>query len=168
MPTPTYDSIFSLTLSTSAATVTLGSGGTGTIPSTFTDLVLVIDGTLTSGATNPCRIKFNGDSGSNYSFNRILTTGGAFANDQSSNNNNGILVSDLAGTHFSVIYTFIDYANTSVVKTTLSHQYQSEYMGQYVGRWNSTSAINSILLTPVSAPFSAGTTFSLYGIKAGS
>lgn len=167
MPTTTYDSILSLTLSSTAASVTLGSGGTGTIPSTYTDLVLVMDGTQVTSGTNPCRIKFNGDTGTNYSFNRILSVAGTgYANDQSTVVSTGILACDLDQNHFSVVINIFDYANTNVYKTTMSQMHQQGYMGQYAGRWANTSAINSILITPNSS-FASGTTFCLYGIKAG-
>lgn len=167
MPTPTYESIFSYTLTSSAASVLLGSGGTGTIPSTYTDLVLVSDGKLTAGGTNPCRIKLNGDSGTNYSWNRILVYATGWANDQQSGVNGGIFIGDLSSYNFTMVTTFPDYANTDVYKSVLSQQFQYEYQGQYVGRWASTAAISSILITPVTGPFEIGTTFSLYGIKAG-
>lgn len=164
MPTPTYDSIFSLTLTTSAATVTLGSGGTGTIPSTYTDLVLTIDGYLAS-STGSCTIKFNGNSSAVYSFNRILTTGTAWANGQNSSSSSGIIFSDLSSSKFAVIVNIFDYANTDVNKTIMSHQHQ-DYMGQYVGRFASTGAINSMTLIGHQS-WQPGTTFCLYGIKAG-
>ena len=60
MPTPTYESIVSYTLPSASNNIILGSGGEGTIPSTFTDLVLVIDGTLVTAGTGSCYLRFNG------------------------------------------------------------------------------------------------------------
>jgi hypothetical protein len=165
MPTPTYDSILSFTLGSATTTVTIGSGGNGSIPSTYTDLVLVIDGFL-NGGTGSCFMKFNSSSGSEYSYQRILTTGTAWANGNGTLTTAGILFSDLSSSKFAVTVNIFDYANTSTNKTILSHQYQ-DYMGQYVGRWNSQSVINSITLIG-HQNFTVGTTFNLYGIKAGS
>jgi hypothetical protein len=166
MPTATYDSIFSYTLPGSAASVTLGSGGTGTIPSTYTDLVLVMDGNLTTGGTGSSTLKFNSDSGTNYSMQRLITEGTIFANADGTSNSTGILYADLSSAKFTVIINIMDYTNTNTSKTTLSHCQQT-YMGHYVGRWNNTAVINAITLV-ASSSFASGTTFSLYGIKAGS
>lgn len=163
MITKTYDSILSYTVPTAATTITIGSGGSGSIPSTYTDLVLVIDGFLNS-STGSCFMKFNSSSASEYSYQRILSTGTAWANGNGTLTTAGILFSDLSASKFTVTVNIFDYANTDTNTTILSHQYQ-DYMGQYVGRWANQSVINSITVIG-HQNFTVGTTFNLYGIKA--
>jgi hypothetical protein len=165
MPTPTYESIVSYTLPSAGNNIILGSGGEGTIPSTFTDLVLVIDGALASGGTGSCYLRFNGSSSSQYSFSRLLTTGGAFANAQGTLSTQ-LLFSDLSADKFTVVSQIMDYTNINTYTTVLTQQYSgATYTGQFVGRWNSGAVINAITIIG-HQNFNTGTTFSLYGIKA--
>lgn len=163
MITKTYDSILSYTVPTAASSITIGSGGSGVIPSTYTDLVLVIDGFL-NGGTGSCFMKFNSSSASEYSYQRMISTGTAWANGNGTVTTAGILFSDLSASKFTVAVNIFDYTNTDTHTTILSHQYQ-DYMGQYVGRWANQSVINSITVIG-HQNFTVGTTFNLYGIKA--
>ena len=61
MPTNTYVALDKVTLGTAASTITFSS-----IPQTYTDLVMVFDGTAASATYSG--IRFNGDTGNNYSF----------------------------------------------------------------------------------------------------
>jgi hypothetical protein len=66
MPTPTYTPLANVTLGATAATVTFGS-----IPATMRDLVVIVNGTTSSNVFTGLR--FNSDSGSNYTFVRMFT-----------------------------------------------------------------------------------------------
>jgi hypothetical protein len=164
MPTPTYDSIVSYTLPSAGNNIILGNGGEGTIPSTFTDLVLVIDGSLATGGTGSCYLRFNGSSSSQYSYSRLLNTGAALANGRNSNATS-LLFSDLSTDKFTIVSQIMDYKNTNTFTTVLTQQHQVGYTGQYVGRWSSGAVINAITIIG-HQNFNTGTTFSLYGIKA--
>ena len=74
MPTTTYVPIESYTVSgTSTTEIVFGSGGT--IPQTYTDLVIVCN-VQTTTATDDINIQFNGDtSSSNYSFTQFFGNG---------------------------------------------------------------------------------------------
>ena len=65
----TYESISSVTLTSNSTTVTFGS-----IPQTYTDLVLVIVAKITSGGLDMF-IRFNSDTGSNYSYTQLYGNG---------------------------------------------------------------------------------------------
>ena len=167
----TYEPIESITLGTAAATVTLGSGGT--IPQTFTDLRLVITAKNSTAAHQAMKIRFNGDTGSNYSYTRLLGTGLSAASDRSANNN-GIDIGFLpnsASNFGTVILDIMSYANGNVYKSVLcSWESQgglsgSQYVTREVGLWRSTAAITSALFFFTNDTV-AGSTFSLYGIQA--
>ena len=65
-----YVPIQTITLTASSASVTFSN-----IPQNFTDLVLVVAGTYTTGATNDSVLQFNSDTNSNYSWVRLLGNG---------------------------------------------------------------------------------------------
>jgi hypothetical protein len=77
----TYEAIATQTLGSAAASVTFSS-----IPGTYTDLVLVVAGTLTTGTENIV-MQFNGDTGSNYSVTSLLGDGSTASSFRSSNIN---------------------------------------------------------------------------------
>jgi hypothetical protein len=60
MPTPTYTPLATVTLGSSASSVTFSS-----IPGTYRDLILIFDGTG-SGTTGNLRMTFNGSTLSNF------------------------------------------------------------------------------------------------------
>ena len=158
---------------TPIATTTLGSAVTeytfSSIPSTYTDLVLVVTGN-TNNPTNPI-MRFNGDTGSNYSTTWLAGNGTSATSSRGTNttyiatNNQGYMTS----TSNSVIITQVmSYANTSTYKTALSRSNTaSTGVDATVGLWRNTAAITSItILTGSANTFSVGNTFTLYGIAA--
>lgn len=159
----TYEPIASTTLVSAAASVTLSS-----IPSTFTDLVLICHSSTSNATLSGIRWQFNGDTGSNYSTTRLYGTGSAAGSARVSNDTEGIarLVSD-AGTLTPNILHIMSYANTNVYKTVLAIGASNEYhVARNVSLWRNTAAVSSIYIYDVNANLDAGSTFSLYGIKA--
>ena len=159
----TYEAIATQTLGSAAATVTFSS-----IPSTYTDLVLVVNGSITSGNEN-FLIQFNSDTASNYSDTSIGGNGTtAISNRETSNtaircNSYGSITTNLSQYNISIM----NYANTTTYKTTLSRGNNTGTgTSANVGLWRSTSAINAVKLLPSASTFTSGSTFSLYGIKA--
>jgi len=160
----TYEPIATTTLGSAASSITFSS-----IAGTYTDLRVVLVGT--AGDIVTPRIRFNSDSGTNYSNTRILGTGSS------------------AASYRSTSVTQLDFASAGGMSTTIPHLYTmdvfsyagstyktalltgqeddngSGYVVRQVGLWSSTSAINTILLYPSSNNFSTGTTATLYGIK---
>ena len=157
----TYTPIATTTLGSAASSYTFSS-----IPSTYTDLILVINGT--ESANQYIAVRFNSDSGSNYSFTRISGDGTSAASARASNETFGRLGIGNPTNQFVVIGQFQNYSNSTTYKTWLSRSsIAADYVGAIVGLWRSTSAITSIqILTTTADTFSIGTTFTLYGIAA--
>jgi hypothetical protein len=149
------------------ATTTLGSAGSITfssIPSTYTDLRLVMVGKISS--SDGIKIRFNNNSSTVYSDTYIRGTGTA-ADSARTTNGTEIDIGFIYSTNPSL--TTVDvfsYANTNINKTFLAGGYTDDngsgYVWQRVGLWRSTSAINRIDL--LFGPFATGTTATLYGI----
>jgi len=160
LPTPTYTAIATTTLVSNTPTITFSS-----IPSSYRDIVLVISGSDTVGGNLPL-IRFNGDSGTNYSFVRAITYGTVI----SSRGTNFTSTWDLAAINIaqsSVIVNIMDYSATDKHKTALARTNANTaevWMG--AARWANTAAINQIGLSLISGNYRAGTTISLYGIAA--
>jgi len=163
----TYEPIATTTLSSAAATVTFSS-----ISGSYTDLVLVCNGGVTIAAAN-AHLRFNSDTGSNYSDTNITGTGSAVSSSRSTSQTSCILNSygypenDM---NWNCIAHIMNYSNTTTYKTLLSRSNQADNgVSALVGLWRSTAAITSIDIISIfsgSPQFSIGTTFTLYGIKA--
>lgn len=155
----TYSTIATQTLGGSSSSVSFGS-----ISSGYTDLVLIIDGTVTSNAG--VQLRFNGDTGSNYSFTRMTGDGSSASSDRSSNATFMELGYYVTTTRNMNIVQIMNYSNTTTFKTVLNRaNAQSVNIGAqaYAEMWRSTAAINSIT---INSSFASGTTFTLYGIAA--
>lgn len=154
--------------------------GTGTssitfssIPSTYTDLILVCNTGIISGTANLGIRVGNGsvDTGSNYSI-TYLTGNGSSASSTRLSNQTIFEITYVGGMDSTLnsnqIVQFSNYANTTTNKTLLSRNNRASLgVDAAVGLWRSTSAINIITCT-VQVPASnwlAGSTFTLYGIE---
>jgi hypothetical protein len=161
----------------SIATVTvIGSNVTSitfsSIPSTYTHLQ--IRGILVSGhsANNP--VRFNSDTGNNYTWHQTQGDG-ASATVYAVAPGDRIpwgLNSGNSSYPFATIIDILDYANTNKYKTvrTLSGNDGtgdgSSRIGLYSGVWMSTSAVTSIVLTnDGGSTIQPNSHFALYGIK---
>jgi hypothetical protein len=152
----TYEPIATTNIS-SGTSVTFSS-----IPSTYTDLILVVNGKSTE-ATG-VSLQFNGDTGSNYSWI------GAFGSSGTTTSSGG---NNVTGLNMGVFYTsqsaniiqIMNYANTSVNKTVLSRANNFGFsISMRVGLWRSTAAINSIKVE--CSNYQPTSYLTLYGIKA--
>jgi hypothetical protein len=166
MPTQTYTPIARQVLASATNTLTFSS-----ISSSYTDLMLVVAGQFASGTDYPV-YQFNGDTSTNYSDLALRGTGSA-AQSGAAANRVFTSVSSYGGTStqpFSFHTNFMNYSNTTTYKTCLSRWANSAVeAGANVGMWRSNAAINSIRVYALSSNnFIAGSTFTLYGIKAGS
>ena len=157
----TYTPIATTTASGSASTITFSS-----IPSTYTDLVIVLNGNATTGSTGSIALQFNSDTGSNYSYTRLLGDGSAASSARGSSTT-ATYIGDTGTDRAVFIVSLNNYANTTTYKTSISRSNSQNYVSSYVGLWRSTSAISTVTLTaPVGANWSSTTTATLYGIKA--
>ena len=154
--TVTYSQIATQTLGSNTATVTFSS-----IPGTYTDLVLVCTIRDTNGYSV---MRFNSDSGNNYSRTWMSGNGTTASSNRGSNISGLDLKAETSASTFAPTITHImNYSNTTTNKTVLIRQAQSGEVAAYVGLWRNTGAITSITITN---DMQTGSTFSLYGIKA--
>lgn len=160
----TYEPIATQTLGSATNQVTFSS-----IPGTYTDLILVQVGGFNPGAGD-VYIRFNGDTGNNYSLTALSGSGTAASSTRESNVSRILL--DVYGYPTSGISNRIvqimNYSNTTTNKTLLSRANNAATgVDAIVGLWRSTSAITSIDLYAWTSTykFDTGSTFTLYGIK---
>jgi hypothetical protein len=155
----TYTPIATYTAPSAQSSVTFSS-----ISGTYTDLVLIADGS-TSTATGNVRIYMNGDTTANYSNTRLLGDGSAASSARDSNVGSSA-IGDWGTDRCILIINFQNYSNTTTNKTVLSRSNSEGYVSAYVGLWRKTpEAITSITIFKNSANFTTGSTFTLYGIK---
>jgi hypothetical protein len=161
MPT-TYEPIATTNGTGSSATITFSS-----IPGTYTDIIIM--GT-SKGSFNDenINIRFNSDTGANYSWTILDGNGSGASSDRNSTSNNTYIRGGVSGTSNSAnIFQINNYANTTTYKTAITRANNTgARLRAVVGLWRSTSAITSVSLVNDSGNFSTETTFTLYGIKA--
>lgn len=156
------------------ATSTLGTAGFFTfssIPSTYTDLRLVLAGGGDAGTVG-VRIQFNSDTGFNYSSTRINGDGTTATSGRGStqdNMNSGQFdfgdASTTPGVFILDIFSYAGSTNKTALATISGDRNGAGNVGRYVGLWRSTSAINTIYIYG-GRNFAIGTRATLYGIKA--
>lgn len=149
-----------LTLSSTQTSVTFSS-----ISGSYRDLLLVINKTTSAGANTRCTI--NSDSGSNYSFLSMSGTGGSTFT--ATNTLSYAVFDDRAYSSSTspqpIIVHFLDYSATDKQKAMIVRA-NGLAVDQIIGRWASTSAITSLSINNYGTNFTAGSTFSLYGVSA--
>jgi len=154
----TYEPIATTTLGSTQTSVTFNSF------SGYTDLFLVASVSSSSGSGGVASLRFNGDSGTNYSATYMYGTGSTAASGRESNMNVMSGGDFPASGTFSVNqYHIQNYANTNTNKTVLMRHSTNGVTVASVGLWRSTSAITSLTLS--SGGYATGSTFTLYGIK---
>ena len=164
----TYTPIATYTVPSAQANYTFSS-----IPGTYTDLVLIINGAMSIN-NGGFYARLNGDTGTNYSETNLYGNGTTATSDRDSTASilyiaARSLSTTVGGT--TMIMNLMNYSNTTTYKTVLLRENvtDSTYPGTSIttGLWRSTSAITTILLYCSGvATLSAGTTLSLYGILA--
>lgn len=165
----TYEPIATTTLGSSAASYTFSS-----IPSTYTDLILI---SQVQQASGPYAMVYqlNGDTGSNYSSTTL------WGNGSSSGSFRQVSETYLFAGYYSAppttaqggnatyITQFMSYTNTSVKRSAISRGSSfANGVEEAALLWNNTAAINSITIKPslTLGSFNTGCTFTLYGITA--
>lgn len=154
----TYTPIATTTASGSTNSITFSS-----ISSSYTDLIIVVGGQQASPAS--AYVRFNSDTGTNYSFTRLSGNGSTAASERNTN-----MTSATCGVLYAEQYTWIiqimNYSNTTTYKTLLSRSNSANnVVTAYASLWRSTSAINSVTVL-ADTNFNSGTVLSLYGILA--
>jgi hypothetical protein len=165
----------------SIKTVTVGSGGSSTI--TFSDIPqsyqhlqirCIARDNQGSGINNDI-MRFNSDSGSNYSHHYIYGTGSGTPVSSGGTNNNSIPVAIYVtsagsgtGRFAATVIDILDYSNTNKYTTTRSFIGGDDNGSGIVlltsGGWRNTAAVNTITF-PSSGTFQQYSHFALYGIR---
>jgi len=160
----TYEPISTTTLGSAAASHTFSS-----IPGTYTDLVLVINGLVVGADAVQINMTFNGTGDTSRSYTRFQGNGTSPSSLRSQADSGvGVLGDSQGGL---IIANIMSYKNTSVYKTILT-RYSSldsgdSRSGTFASLWANTQAITSITLSPNSGlNWATGSTFTLYGLAA--
>ena len=168
----TYVSLATTTLSATTTSYTFSS-----IPSTYTDLVLVGSSVKSDTNDRGCKLQFNGDTTSTYAAYYLEGMSSAVTATRDAVQtfiqwigfNIGIATTTNVAT---VVTDILSYSNTTTHKTVLNRgSYKNNTLGpesySQVATWRSTAAINSITVSiSGSGSFAVGSSFTLYGIAA--
>ena len=163
----TYDKIATTTLGSAQSSVTFSS-----ISGSYTDLILIANA---QGASAPTSrdpgIRFNSDTGSNYSYTGLTGNGSSASSFRSTNQTAGACGFVFPTTNFETIIMHIqNYSNSTTYKTAVfRNSYASSLVGAGVNLWRSTAAITSITILGSdlgSINIASGSSFTLYGVKA--
>jgi hypothetical protein len=170
----------------SIATTTIGAGGAATvtfssIAGTYSHLQLRHSCITNRGtyAIEDLIVRFNGDTGSNYSYHNLRGNGSAAAAGSGSSASyiyldvcSGTSVSNFFGVGITDI---LDYSNTNKYKTTRSLTGidtngtvagEGGRVALQSGSWRNTAAVTSIVIAPLNGTqFNQYSSFALYGIK---
>ena len=158
----TYEPIATTNAGPTQTTYTFSS-----IPATYTDLVLIISPVGNGDAQ--VNLRFNSDTGTNYSYTVLGGNGTSAVSDRASN------ATFIGADYYFSITTaggviranIMNYANSTTYKTALM---RADNAGKgttaNVGLWRNTAAITSITITTTNSSFANGSTLTLYGIKA--
>ena len=163
----TYVPIQSYTLASATSPVTFSS-----IPSTYTDLVLISSVLGVTGTSYTLQTTINTDNGTNYSTTYLIGNGTAASTNKSTSAATmqlGQLTGYFTtGNPMVAITNFQNYSNTTTYKTVVSRASNTgTETDAIMGLWRSTAAINRIDLSLGSGTsFQIGSTFTLYGILA--
>jgi hypothetical protein len=150
--------------------LTSGSSVTSsTIAGTYTDLQIIIRGAL-SNNNSAFSMRFNGDTGSNYTHyyirNDSSTISGVGPTTGTDIALNG--ATDTTAGYLNVFYDeiYIRRYSDSNFKSVFQTQYMGEYPGFYMryALWNNTSAITSVTIKCDGGNFAAGNAY-IYGVK---
>jgi hypothetical protein len=168
--TATYEKIATTTLGSNQTDITFSS-----ISGTYTDIVLVCHYASQLNDYN-FRIRFNGDTGNNYSKTDLIGSPNGATSSRLSNHSS-ILINQQVGAGTSLntpgdtIAHIMNYSNATTYKSALIRANTVKNDGAMateadVGLWRNTAAITSITFGTTSGYLVTGTTATIYGIKA--
>lgn len=165
---PTYDSISTTTLGSSATTVTLSS-----LPQTFTDLRLVMR--LSGTSLETIRLRMNGNTSSVYNGAYVWASGDTSFTGTSYTSNSSSVIGQIrsegSGSFNTFILDFFSYRKSNLGRTGLIYATDNVQSGSTSNAnrgtfsWSDTNAVTSItIFTAGGGNMASGSTFSLYGI----
>ena len=163
---PAMTALANLTVTGSPTSITFSG-----FASTYRDLYIVCSAN-TPGNNAFYQVRFNGDTGTNYSIQSQFGAGSAAANNYrafsltsispvGSGANNELGSTRLAFFALDVL----DYSKTDKRKVALSRSSSSgNSINSWVGTWHNTAAITSVIIFPSVGNFTTDNTFTLYGV----
>jgi hypothetical protein len=153
----------------SAASITFSS-----IPGTYLNLEIMLNGTATYAGTDDVLVQFNGDTGSNYDWTHVYSAVGVSPTVGASHGvtSEGVCVLGATGA-FAGGGKFVipQYSGTTFYKQANglcgggNGGSSYEFANNYSGAWHNTAAITSITFTLGAGNFSVGDTIVLYGLN---
>jgi len=157
----TYEPIATTTLSSASNTIDFTS-----ITSSYTDLRLIF-AVSSVNSDNWARLRFNSDTGTNYS-QTYITGDGTSASASTTTSFTNLLLGYPSNVYPGLfIVDILSYAGSTYKSCLISEAQDNNGSGQtrgWAGYWRSTSAITSINIYFSGLTYSAGTTATLYGI----
>lgn len=166
----TYDLISSNTLSSTSSSVSFTA-----ISSVFTDLVLSVSASCTLSGSD-LRLRFNSDTGTNYSHTYMSgytsATRGLASSATFTQVTNFVGVSDSSSEANTLRLDINKANNTSAHKQIIIRNHTIRYLGGFrevmllSSQYRSLSAISAIEIYVATGSFTVGSIFSLYGIQA--
>jgi hypothetical protein len=157
-----YIPLATVTLGTATASVTFSN-----IPNTYRDLIVVVNGSVSSGSSIYYRL--NGDEGNNY----FMVVSQAFSATSTAFQDTVMIPwapnNLTANERFMITSQFMDYSATDKHKTAL-HRLNgvsggNTFLAMSAARWGNTAAVTT-LRVQANANLNIGSTLSLYGIVA--
>jgi hypothetical protein len=163
-PVSTYVPLATITLASTDTSITFSS-----IPATYRDLLLVTNG-ASNIADDFAYLRFNGDSGSNYSWVQMGALDASPFSSSTTTTSWRTSTFRPSGSRSMTKIQIMDYSATDKHKTGLIRD-DSQYNGglivrAYASRWANTAAITSIEYFTTAGSLNVGFTLSLYGIAA--
>jgi hypothetical protein len=164
-PAGAYDSLATVTLSATTASITFAG-----IPANYKHLqirLLALSATSAQGD-----LQLNSDTGNNYAAHLLEGNGATPSASAGTSRADVFSVVRLAGTSSNVaasVIDILDYANTNKYKTIRHFRgFDSNGAGNIglgSGLWMNTSAISSLTITARAGTFTQYSSFALYGVK---
>jgi hypothetical protein len=141
------------------------------IPATYRDLVIITNQTMVSGTGHDTSLRFNNDTGSNYTNVYALGDGSApYSGTATTTYADCGFMPLFATVPFNRIINIMDYSATDKHKSIISRASSAISSGQvamYGNRWANTAAITTIrVFSGAGNSYAAGSTFNLYGVSA--
>jgi hypothetical protein len=170
-PSGAYDSIATVTSSGSSNSLTFSS-----IPQTYTHLQIRAITRDTGGSYGyNVNMRFNSDSGSNYTYHGLEGNGSSASAFGSSSATTQFPFAtssggaNASGTFAPIVCDILDYSNTSKYKVHRTLNGYDDNGSGYIefrsGVWLNTTAVTSITVLSTGSNFANNTQFALYGIK---
>jgi hypothetical protein len=166
----TYEPIAKIDVPTTVSSVEFTS-----ISSSYTDLIIIVNAVGNTGAGLDYYMRLNNDSASNYSRTIISGDGSTITSARQSNQSQiqlGYLQAGMSASgRTNMIIQLMNYGNSTTYKTVLTRANDgASEVSACIGLWRKTpEAITSIKISGdagFAGNINAGSSFSLYGIKA--